>query len=138
MVSCEMSKKMILLPVHSGLPLAVFLEAGIPLWGVFDEVEPGLVFGAQLTNVRSMPGGPDMFLDIARIGEPFGREFAFGERTLRGPGHMVLISPDCGRKLGQRLGSRVAARYMKFTFDAGGTRVWSSHFVMRPALVRLW
>lgn len=95
-----MAEEMILLSVHFGLPPAVFLEAGIPLWGVVDEVEPGFVFGAQSVNVRSMAGGPNVFLDVARIGEPLDGECAFWDRTPCGPGYMILVSPDCGRRLG--------------------------------------
>lgn len=115
-VSCEMTKEVILLPV---LPLAVFLEARITLGGIVDEVEPGLVFRAQFINVKSMPGGPDVFLDIARIGEPFDGEFAFGERTFRGPGYIILVSPDF-EKVGVSSLIPVAARHTKFT---EGTKV---------------
>jgi len=82
---------MIGLPVHLGLPPAVFLEAGIPLWGVFYDVEPGLVRRVKSANVVSMLAGPDVFLDIARIWEPFGGVFALGERALRWLIHTVFI-----------------------------------------------
>lgn len=123
-----MTKEVILLPV---LPLAVFLEARITLGGIVNEVEPGLVFGAQFVNVNSMPGGPDVFLDIARIGEPFDGEFAFGERTFRGPGYMILFSPDF-EKVGVSGLVPVAARHTKFT---EGTRVGAlTSFCARPWL----
>jgi hypothetical protein len=94
-----MAKEMIKLPVHLGLPRAVFLEAGIPLWGVFNEVEPGLVRGAKSANVMSMPSSPDVFLDIARIREPFDGKFALGERALRWLLLTVFISPVWRRRL---------------------------------------
>lgn len=88
-----------MLPVHP-LCRTAFLRAGILLWGVVNEVEPGFVFGAQSVNVRSMASGPNVFLDVARIGEPLDGEFASWYRTLCGPGYMILVSPGCGRRLG--------------------------------------
>lgn len=90
----EMTKEMILLSVHFGLPPAVFLEAGIPLGGVVNEVVPGLVLVAQSANVKSMAGGPNVFLDVARIREPYDGVFALQKWAPRRPCLVVLISPD--------------------------------------------
>ena len=90
---------MIGLPVHLELATAVFFEAGILLWRVFYDVVPGFVRGVKLVKVVSMPGDPDVFLDIARIREPYGGVFALGERAPRWPFFTVFIFPVWRRRL---------------------------------------